>query len=115
MNLRLFQIIFMLIAIAFMIVWVSYFRAAKIKMFELLVGLVFAVVFILLATFPDAITSHIGRPLGIIDNINAMLFGWMILSLWLNFRLWMLIRHQEQRITEMNSKIAIKELEEKSK
>ena len=110
MNLRLFQLVFILIAIVFSIVWIRNFREARIKMFELIVGLLFAVVFTLLAIFPDAITSHVGRPLGIIDNINAMLFGWMILSLWLNFRLWMLIRYQDQRITQLNSKMAIKEL-----
>ena len=112
MNLRLFQIVVILIAIAFAFVWVRNFRTAKIKMFELLVGLFFAVAFALLAIFPDAISNNIARLLGIKSNINAVMFGGIILSLWLNFRLWMLIRHQDRRITNLNSKIAIKELEE---
>ena len=108
---RLFQIVVILIAVVFAIVWVRNFRSAKIRMFELLVGLFFAVLISLLAIFPDAISNNFAKLLGIKSNINAVMFGGIILSLWLNFRLWMLIRFQDRRITELNSKVAIQGFE----
>ena len=80
-------------------------------MFELLIGLLFAILITLLAVFPDAISNNFAKLLGIKSNINAVMFGGIILSLWLNFRLWMLIRHQDRPISSLNSKIALEEIE----
>lgn len=108
---RLFQIVVIIIAMVFAVVWMRNFRSAKIRMFELLVGLFFAVLITLLAIFPDAISNNFAKLLGIKSNINAVMFGGIILSLWFNFRLWMLIRYQDRRISTLNSKIAIEKME----
>ena len=75
----------------------------------MVVSLLILVAFFCLAMFPDAISNTLARWLGIKNNINAILFGGIVLSLWLNSRLGVLIREQDRRISQLNRNIALRE------
>lgn len=109
--LRPFQIIVLIVSIIFLFRVIKKYRKSQVNLIETILGLTFWSATLLLALFPDSISNKLARIFGIKDNINAVIFILMGFLGVIQFRLFNLMRHQNQAITNLIRKIALLENE----
>jgi hypothetical protein len=114
MEIKVYQIIVVILGLLFQVLIVRKFVQGSFRLPELLVSSLTLIIVFFAAMFPDGFSSKLAYLLGIESNINAVLFGGLLLSLWLNFRLWMILRNLEKKFSRIISQLSIlNELEEK--
>ena len=109
MNLRLFQIVTISIAAIFLIRVIYRLFIGRTDVYaNLIYGIIWSVIF-LLALFPDQIASRVANLFGIKNNINAILFLFLGLIIFLQLKMFNHMRRQEKSISTLFRKLAILE------
>jgi hypothetical protein len=106
---RPFQIVIIILAAFFLLRVLRKYLKSKVNVYETVIGLAFWTAALILAIFPDTISSYLAELFGIKDNINAVLFVLIVVIGILQFRLFNLIRQQNHTITTLVRKIAMLE------
>ncbi len=101
MNIALYQIIVFVLTILTQFLIIRRFILGKFNVPELVVSSAVLLLLFIATMFPDSFSNKLADLLGIKDNINAVMFGGILLSLWLNFRLWMLLRVQDKKMARI--------------
>ena len=109
MNIAVYQIISILFAVTLEVLIVRRFVMGKFKLMELVISSIALFILLLAAMFPDNFSNRLAQLLGIKDNINAILFGGLLVSFWLNFRLWMMLRTQDKKMARIVRLLGMKE------
>ncbi|HKK88576.1 MAG TPA: DUF2304 domain-containing protein [Saprospiraceae bacterium] len=107
MDLRVYQIITLLTAIVLQVIIVRKFRQGSFRLPELMVSSLVLLVLLMAAINPGGFSNRLANLLGIENDINAVLFGGLVLSLWFNFRLWMLLRTLEKKFSRIITHLSI--------
>lgn len=113
MNIAVYQVISIIISISLFYLLIRRYVKGRLTAVELLVSGVLLFMLFLAATFPNAFSNKLAQILGIKSNINAVLFGGILVSLWLNFRLYIMLRKLSRRINALVSELSIKKIDEK--
>lgn len=108
MDIALYQVIVFVLTIITQFLIVRRFMLGKFNIPELVVSSVVLLLLFIATMFPDSFSNRLAALLGIKSNINAVLFGGILLSLWLNFRLWMLLRVQDKKMAKIIRLISLK-------
>ncbi len=107
MEFRVYQIIILLAAIVLQIIIARKFRQGSFRLPELLVASLVLFVLLLAAINPGGFSNKLAQVLGIENDINAVLFGGLVLSLWFNFRLWMILRTLEKKFSRIITHLSV--------
>ncbi|MEM1319729.1 MAG: DUF2304 family protein [Bacteroidota bacterium] len=111
MEIRIFQILVPLFALVFIISQITRHLKSKATNVETIVSIGFWLSVGIFAIFPDAISNSIAAAFGIKSNINAVLFLSIGIIFFVQFKMYSLIKKQENAITVLTRKIALKEQE----
>ena len=108
MEIRYFQIIIPLLAI-FMIFrqWKDH-TSTKVGIYETIIVVTFWIGLTLLSFFPDFFTRIIAKIFGIRDNVNAIIFFALGLLFYFQLQLYKIMRKQDEMLTELTRKMALK-------
>ena len=109
MEIRIFQIVVPLLALVFMGGFVVRYRKSKITIYEMILGVGFWLAAMLVAIFPDWLSNGIAFLFGIENNVNAILFFGLGLVFFIQFKMYFKIRKQEQDLTELTRKLALRD------
>ena len=107
MEFRVYQIITLLTAVVLQVIIVRKFKQGSFRLPELLVSSLVLIILLLAAINPGSFSNKLAQLLGIENDINAVLFGGLVLSLWLNFRLWMILRTIEKKFSRIVTHLSI--------
>ena len=107
MQLRIFQILVPLIAIIVVAQTIKRCSQSDIRISEATLISFFWVAISLIALFPDTVTVWVARTFGIEDNVNAILFVAIGALLFLQTRLFFMVKKQDHLITDLTRKIAL--------
>jgi hypothetical protein len=113
-DLEIYQVVVPIIAIIFLAYTVIMFRRGRSSAFEMVGWMLIWGLAILLALLPDAVTNFIAKVFGIKSNINAIVFLGLGILFFLQFHLYMLVRRQNQVITDLVRKLALRDNDYKS-
>jgi hypothetical protein len=114
MNLETYQKVVPIIALLFLAYTVWMFRRGRSSAFEMVAWIGIWGLAIVLALWPDEVTGFIAEMFGIKSNINAIIFLGLGVLLFLQFRLHMTVRRQNQVITDLVRKLALRDDAEQS-
>lgn len=109
MELRIFQIIVPTIALFYGAGLIFRFRKSQITIYELMLGLLFWLAVLLVAIFPDFFSNQIARLFGIKSNINAIIFFCLGILFFTQFKLYFIIRRQQQDLTQLTRALALQD------
>ena len=104
-----YQILVPLIALLFLGVSIAQHVRGKNTTTELLFWIVFWILVIVLALFPDFVTTYVAKLLGIKSNVNAIIFLAIGILFFLQLRMYYIIKRQSVLITDLVRKIALRE------
>jgi len=109
MNLRLFQVIAISIASIFLLRVLYRLFTGKTDIYaNMLFGAIWSAV-LLLSIFPDIISEKLADLFGIKNNINAILFLFLAVMIFLQLKMFNHMRRQEKSISTLFRKMAILE------
>ncbi|MEM9920830.1 MAG: DUF2304 domain-containing protein [Bacteroidota bacterium] len=111
MEIRVFQIVVPLIALLFVISFITRYLKAKASIRETVFSIVFWLGIGIFAIIPDLISNFIASLFGIKSNINAIIFLSLGVLTYTQFRMYNLIKDQQLKLTELTRQLAIKEFE----
>ena len=114
MKLQIYQVATALISLLFVYYTLRQFFKSKAGIVETFVWIFFWIVFVFLSLFPDRLSNNIAQILGIKSNINAVIFLALGVILFVLYRMNASIRKQNERLTELVRKLALKEEEEEN-
>ena len=112
MEIRAFQVIVILLSLVFLYRVVRKHRRSQVNLIETGLGLAFWTATLLLALFPDTISTQLAKIFGIKDNINAVLFILIGLLGVIQFRLFNILRNQDKALTAIIRQLAIMDNEQ---
>ena len=112
MEFRYFQIIVPIFCLLLVLRQCLEYRKAKSNIFE--TGLIsfFWIAVAIFSLFPDFFSEGIAKLFGIKDNINAIIFFALGLLFYFQFQLYKILKSQDESLTELTRKIALKEKRE---
>jgi len=112
MELRYFQIIVPILSL--LLIWRQWmtYRKAKSSIYETVLISIFWLTVMVFAFFPDFISEGIAKLFGIKDNVNAIIFFALGLLFYFQFQLYKILKRQDEYLTELTRKIALKEKKE---
>ena len=111
MELRYFQIIVPIIALLLILREVRGYLKAKSSIYESGLIALFWISVSVFALFPDTISKKIAQTCGIKDNVNAIIFFALGLVFYFQFQLYKILKRQDEYLTKLTRKIALKESE----
>ena len=115
MNIEFYQILVPLLALFFIIELVRKFRNSKISPQEAFAGSVFWLSLAVFAMFPDFFSKQAAELFGIKNNVNAVIFISLGVMFFFQYKLFFLIKKQEQELTRLTRQIALHSKEKESK
>jgi len=115
MELRIFQIVVPVVSLLFILNLGRNFHKSRITTYELVLGALFWISVAVFAVFPDKISDWIARIFGVKSNVNAIIFLCIGLLFFFQFRLYFLMKKQQQSLTELVRKLAIDKYKEEEK
>jgi hypothetical protein len=113
MDVQLYQIVGGIGALLFLFLSVRQFLGGHISLRELVFWSFFWLFTLMLSLFPDPISQFLANTLGIKSNLNAIFFLGLGVLFFIQFRLYLVIRRQNEIISSLVRRIAIREDEEK--
>jgi len=113
MEIRYFQIIIPLFVVILIVKQISDTLKGKVGLYESVLISVFWTGVAGVAIFPDFISDLIAKVFGIKDNINAIIFLAIGLLFYFQLQLYKILRKQDQLLTEISRKEALKNAERK--
>jgi hypothetical protein len=115
MELRYFQIIVPLVCL--LLIWrqIRAYQQAKSSIYEASLITVFWISVSVFAFFPDFFSEKIAQLFGIKDNINAIIFFALGLLFYFQFQLYKILKRQDENLTEIARKVALKDAENPKK
>ena len=113
MEIRFFQIIIPLFALFIIVKQVRETLKGKAGFYESLLISLFWLGIGLVAVFPDFLSDLIAKAFGIKDHINAIIFFAIGLLFYFQLQIYKMIRKQDQLLTEISRKEALKNVEKK--
>lgn len=111
MEIRIFQIIVPLIALAFVMNSILRYSSSRITLRELLLSLFLWLSVATFSIIPDVISNFIASLFGIKSNINAVIFFSIGFLLYMQLRMYSVLKQQEKQLTQITRRLAIKEFE----
>jgi hypothetical protein len=108
MNFEVYQLLVPLIGVFSISMTIKSHRAGDNTVFESFFWIFFWIGVSLVAIFPDYTTGRLSRLLGIKDNVNAIIFIGLAVSFFIHFRTFGIIKQQNQTITQLVRKIALR-------
>ncbi|MGB3547373.1 MAG: DUF2304 domain-containing protein [Saprospiraceae bacterium] len=114
-HIRGFQLFVPLLAVVFVISFISRYRKGKITLKELVFSISFWVGIVTLALIPDKISNLVAEVFGIKDNVNAVIFLSIGVLLYLQFMMYNLIKEQKRKLTELTRQLALRDHEKETK
>jgi len=111
MELRYFQIIVPLFALLLILRQANEYRQAKSTVYETILIAFFWAGVAIFALFPDFFSDLIAKIFGIKDNVNAIIFLALGILFYFQFQLYKILKRQDEYLTELTRKIALKESE----
>jgi len=109
MQFEIYQLIVPLVGVVFIMNLLRRFSASRAGWQETLVGILFWIGVILVAIFPDQISTFIARIFGIKSNINAIIFFCLGLIFFMQYKLFFMIKQQETALTRLVRKMTLEE------
>ena len=107
MELRYFQIIVPLLALLIVGRQVSRYIKGKTSIYETILIFGFWVPVVVFTFFPDLFSNLIAKVFGIKNNVNATIFFALGVIIFFQFRLYKLIKKQDEVLTDLTRKIAL--------
>ena len=111
MEIRFFQIVIPILVLLFMYSQYLEYRKGRSGIYEIVIISVFSTGIVLLALFPDLLSEIIASVFGIKSNINAVIFFALGVLLYFQFKMFKLIKKQDEVLTKLARKIALDEHE----
>ena len=111
MEIRVFQVIVPLVGLLFIISFITRYLKGKATINETILSILFWLGISIFAIIPDLISNFIAGIFGIKSNINAIIFLSLGILLYMQFRMYNLIKEQELKLTRLTRQLALKELE----
>lgn len=111
MEIRIFQIIVPLISVLFIISFITRYLKAKSSVQETILAVLLWVGIAIFAIIPDTISNFIADLFGIKSNINAIIFLSIGGLLYMQIRLFNIIKDQKQKLTKLTRRLAIEDFE----
>lgn len=111
MEIRIFQIIVPLISVLFIISFITRYLKAKSSVQETILAILLWVGIAIFAIIPDTISNFIADLFGIKSNINAIIFLSIGALLYMQIRLFNIIKDQKQKLTKLTRRLAIEDFE----
>ncbi len=114
MEFQFYQIFSAVFSLVLLFISVRQFLGGHIRLTELVFWLTFWLFTLVVALFPDPVSKFIANTLGIKSNLNALVFIGLGVLFFIQFRLYLIIRKQNEIISDLVRKIAIWEDEQNS-
>ncbi|MEO1516242.1 MAG: DUF2304 domain-containing protein [Bacteroidota bacterium] len=111
MEIRAFQIVVPLISLLFIISFVNRYRKSKTSLKEAMLSSLLWLGIGIFAIIPDLISNFIASAFGIKSNINAIIFLSLGVLLYMQFRMFSILKEQEAKLTQLTRQIALREVE----
>ncbi|MEL6866473.1 MAG: DUF2304 domain-containing protein [Bacteroidota bacterium] len=112
MEIRIFQIVVPAIALLFIISFIMRYRKSRATITETLLSIFFWIAVAVFAIIPDLISNFIADLLGIKSNVNAIIFLCLGLLFFIQFKMYGLVKRQEETITRLTRQLALRESEQ---
>ena len=109
MEIRIFQIVVPLIALFFILGSVFRYRKSKITVYEMALGIAFWLAALLVALFPDFFSNGIAHIFGIKSNVNAIIFFYLGILFFIQFKMYFAIRKLEKNLTVLTRQLALRD------
>lgn len=109
MYFEIYQIIVPLIGLVIVISLLLRYSQSKIGWQEAAIGITFWLFVILVAIFPDFITNKIASFFGIKSNINAIIFLCLGVIFFIIYKLYFMIKTQEEKLTRLTRELALRD------
>lgn len=113
MDVQLYQIVGGAGALLFLTLSIRQFLGGHISLKELVFWSAFWLFTLALSIFPDPVSHFLANFLGIKSNLNAIFFLGLGILFFIQFRLYLVIRRQNEIISDLVRKIALGEDEER--
>lgn len=109
MEIRFFQILVPIVAILFIYSQFSDYKRGRSSIYESMIIGSFWISVVALSLFPDLFSQIIAKLFGIKSNINAVIFFALGILFYAQFKMYKLIKRQDEVLTRMARKIALDE------
>ena len=113
MEIRIFQIFVPFISLLFIISFITSYLKSKTTINETIFSILFWISIAIFSIIPDIISNFIANLFGIKSNINAIIFLSIGFLLYMQFRLYNLVKEQDLKLTQLTRQLALKEFENK--
>ena len=112
MEIRYFQIIIPLVALALVLQQFLRYWKSRSGIFETVLISVFWMGILVFSLLPDFFSRIIAKTFGIKDNINAIIFFALGLVFYFQLQLFKMLKRQDETLTEIARKIALDKAED---
>lgn len=113
MDFEIYQIIGGFGALFFLFLSIRQFLRGHIGLREIVFWSIFWLFTLLVSILPDPISNFLAQTLGIKSNLNALFFLGLGTLFFVQFRLYLTVKRQNEIISDLVRKIALKDRDEK--
>lgn len=108
-DVRIFQVLVPLFCLLFLISSVRRYRRGKLNLAELLLAAFIWLGIGIFSIIPDTISVFLANLFGIEDNVNAVIFIGLGALLFVQVKLYGIIKRQQEQITELSRESALRD------